>query len=79
MGPVFGSESPEHTAFLPFLPILLWFFFFYIFIQIILIDSCTVRSCDFDVPMGGGELRVFLLCHLGQGFYDGILNPCDFS
>ena len=34
-------------------------------LQVTLIDSFSVSSCDFGVPMGGGELRVFLLCHLG--------------
>ena len=23
-----------------------------------------MKSCNFGVPMGGGELRVFLLCYL---------------
>ena len=27
--------------------------------QIILIDSCCINSCNFDVLMGGGELRIF--------------------
>ena len=31
----------------------------------LLTDSCSV-SCNFGVPMGGGELRVFLLHHLGH-------------
>ena len=25
-------------------------------------SSCPINSCNFGVPMGGGELRVFLLC-----------------
>ena len=28
-------------------------------------DSYSVNSHNFGVPVGGGELRVFLLCHLG--------------
>ena len=35
-------------------------------LQVIAIDSCSVNSCHFDIHMGGGELRVFLLCHLGH-------------
>ena len=31
-------------------------------LQVILIDC----GCNFGVPVGGGELRVFLLCHLWQ-------------
>lgn len=33
-------------------------------VQVVLGDSCSVRSCTFGVPTAGGELRVFLLCHL---------------
>lgn len=28
--------------------------------------SFSVNSCTFALPVGGGELKVFLLCHLGQ-------------
>ena len=31
-----------------------------------LINSCSVNSCNFGVPMEGGELRVFLFHHLGH-------------
>ena len=27
------------------------------------LNSCSVGCCNFGVPMGGDELRVFLLCH----------------
>ena len=33
-------------------------------LYVILRVSCSVNICNFGVPMGGGELRVFLLCHL---------------
>ena len=36
--------------------------------MVFLIDSCSVNSCIFGVPVGGGELRVFLLCHLRRTF-----------
>ena len=29
-------------------------------------DSCSVSSSKFGVSVGGGELRVFLLCHLSH-------------
>ena len=31
----------------------------------IIVGSCSISGCNFGVPIGGGELRVFLLCHLG--------------
>ena len=37
-------------------------------LQIVLVYSLSVNRCDFGVPVGGGELRVFLLCHLGYTF-----------
>ena len=35
-------------------------------LQVILIYSCSVNSFNLGVPVGGGELRVFLLCRLGH-------------
>ena len=32
--------------------------------QVILRDSYSVSRCNSHVPVGGGELRAFLLCHL---------------
>lgn len=32
--------------------------------QVILINSFSVNSYNFGVAMGGGKLRIFLLCHL---------------
>ena len=37
-------------------------------LQVILIES-SVTICDFGVPMVGGDLRVFLLCHLGPSSF----------
>ena len=37
-------------------------------LQVTLIDSCSVNSCNFDMPFKGGEPGVFLLCHLGHTF-----------
>lgn len=39
-------------------------FLFSLFSLIVLIDSSSVNSCHFSVPVEGNELRVFLLCHL---------------
>ena len=33
-------------------------------LQVILIDGCSVSSCNFGVPMGGDEFRVSLFHHL---------------
>ena len=43
--------------------------FFCVFLQGNFMDSCSVNSCNFGMPVGGGELRVFLLCHLGCSTY----------
>ena len=34
-------------------------------LQVILRESCSTCSCSFSVSVGGGELGVLLLCHLG--------------
>lgn len=36
-------------------------------LQVVLIDSCSVNHCinRFVMLVGGGDLRVFLLCHHG--------------
>ena len=33
-------------------------------VPVFFIDGCSADSCDFDVPVRGGELRAFLLCRL---------------
>ena len=58
-----GLECTVHTAFLPshcgsFLG-LLWKLFSTT-LQFVLIQSCSVNGCNFCVPMGGSELKVFL-------------------
>ena len=35
-------------------------------VSVFFIDDCSEDSCDFDMLMGRGENRVFLLCHLHQ-------------
>lgn len=45
---------------------LLWKIFFHVSPQIILINDCSVNDYNFRVPIGGGELRVFLLNHLSH-------------
>ena len=35
-------------------------------LMVFLINSFSVNSCNFSVPMGGGVLKVFLLQHLGH-------------
>ena len=70
-----GGMGVYYTLSPPLLSVSLWFFL-YIFscrrsfsssLQVFLINSCPANSCtNFGVPMGGGELRVFLLHHLGH-------------
>ena len=38
-------------------------------LQVVLITSRSVNSCSFGAPVGGGELRVFLLQQLGHSGY----------
>ena len=64
-----GLECTVHTPFLPsycgsFLE-LLWKLFSAT-LQFVLIESCSVNGCNFRVPMGGGELKVFLFPLLGH-------------
>ena len=33
-------------------------------LQVVLIEGVSINSCNFGVPVGGGEYRPFLLCHL---------------
>ena len=40
--------------------------------QVVLIGNCSVNTCHFCVPMGGCQLRVFLLhhlCHQPRGLF----------
>lgn len=43
-------------------------------LQVVLINSCSVNNCDFGVPVGRGELRVFLFCLLGHSFFRHFLT-----
>lgn len=64
----------DYTSSVPFLPILLRFLpyifgcgrAFLIGSSLFFVDSCSVilLFCNFSVPMRGGKLRLFLLCHL---------------
>ena len=55
---------------LPLLLILRSFIFLLVedLLVFMLLSSITalVNNCNFGLPVGGGELRVFLLCHLGH-------------
>ena len=57
------SAPPTHVSVLPSL---------YLYcgkcasFQVVIIDSFSMSSCNFGMPVGWGVLRVFLLCHLGQ-------------
>lgn len=62
-----GALGLDYTMFLPLLTVSLWFLL-YIFIiffsaslQVDLIDSYSVNSCNINVPVRGGKLKVFLL------------------
>lgn len=43
----------------------LWFLLHIFSCRSFLIDGCSINSCNFVVPLKGGELRVFLLHPLG--------------
>ena len=66
-----GNRSWGNLS-LAFLP-MSWWFLLYIFnsrrpfllVLGLLVDSCSVNSCNFGVLMERGELRVFLCCHPG--------------
>ena len=51
---------------------------FYASFQVVPIDNLPVNSWNFGVPTGGGELRVFLLYHLGHTSVHTVLTlDCD--
>ena len=69
------STSPTHC----FVALSLHLYLYKIFsvsLQIILTDSCFVSSCNFGVPMCGGEFKVFLLYCLDptHGFLNILLK-----
>ena len=49
--------------------------FFSTSLQVFFINSRSENSCKFGVPMGEGELRVFVLHHLDH-FQTSILDSC---
>lgn len=56
------------TVSLP-LPSLIWLFVYisencFAHLYVVFKVSCIIRSCSLAVSMGGGELRVLLVCHL---------------
>lgn len=55
------------SSVVPSLYLWLWEIF-YACLQVILVDSCFVNSCNFAVIIGGGEFRVSLLHHLRHTF-----------
>lgn len=58
---------PYSSSVVPSLYLWLWEIF-YACLQVILVDSCFVNSCNFAVIIGGGEFRVSLLHHLSHTF-----------
>ena len=57
------STPPIHLIVVLSLCISLWLIFPASF-QVVVIDSCSVNSCTFGVPMGGGELWIFVFRQL---------------
>ena len=62
-----------YTMILPFLPVSLWFFLYVLSCRkSFLVGSslfhqwCSADHCDFGVLVGGGELRITVLHHLGR-------------
>ena len=47
----------------------LWFLLHVFSCRSFLIDGCSINSCNFVVPLKGGELRVFLLHHIYWSFH----------
>lgn len=47
-------------------------------LQVVLIDSCSVNHCIYHFVMlvGGGDLRVFLLYHLGYSLNLLVIPMC---
>ena len=72
-----GGVGLDYTVSLPLLPISLWLLFYILscgksflvvfspFSQIVAL-KIVLNSCNYGVPIGGGEFRVFLLSHLGH-------------
>lgn len=83
------GAGPNHAASLPPLPISRCLLL-YVFIckrSFLLVfrlfshstDNRSVNSCDFGRCVGGGKLRVFLLCHRGQIYSQFMFLAVGFS
>ena len=48
---------------------LMWFLLHIFSCRSFLVDGCSINSCNFVVPLKGGELRVFLLHHICWSFH----------
>ena len=71
VGHPLGGMKLDYTVSLPLLPISLWFlscvFNCRSFLEgsiLFFINGYSANGCGFGVQVTGGELRVFLLCHL---------------
>ena len=61
-----STATPTCPIVFPSLYLELWKAF-YASLHVVFINSCSVNSCDFGVPVGRGELRV-IFYHLGHSF-----------
>lgn len=73
-----ASQPPTYFLVVPSLYLLLWVIFS-ASLQVILINSNSVNSYNFAVPMGRGKFRVFLLFYLSHtslslSFYCTLFN-----
>lgn len=64
---------PSYSPYCSFLYLKLWRIIF-VTLQLIYIDSCSVFSFSFGVPVGGDELNVFLLHQLGYTPLNSVLK-----
>lgn len=61
------SVLPIYLILVPSL-YLYWYQIFSTSFQAVLMTGSSINSCNFDEPMGGGEVMVFLLHHAGHSF-----------
>lgn len=73
-----STATPTCPIVVPSLYLELWKAF-YASLHVVFIDSCSVNSCDFGVPVGRSELRVFLFYHLGHSFSWHFLTVADWG
>ena len=48
-------------------------------LQVVLRESCSICNCSLGVSMGGGELKLFLLCHFDPTLLLGFYSLCELS